>query len=250
MNYNRGIKCDGSIIMKGDNNMSVRIGSARINEKGTINGGKAGDQTGNECGIQNWYNHAKGWVVIRAKDASVREKIAHNMESICNNNNIGYCQNHRSSLTTAASKYGYDASKVKDMVEVDCSEAVRNCCLYAGINVGTFSTATELTTLLHTKEFSVLSDTPTCGSDKNLMRGDILVTRTKGHTVVVLDNGSNVTAVKAKKSATYTVKSGDNLTKIAKKYGTTPAKIVKDNIGKYPRMTKNYIEVGWKLKIK
>lgn len=244
-------KHDNSIfIMKGELNMSVRVGSARINEKGTINGGKAGDQTGNECGIQKWYLHSKGWVVIRAKDASVREKIAHNMESICNNNHIGYCQDHRSSLTTAAAKHNYDAAKVTENVETDCSEAVRNCCLYAGVRVGSFSTATELTTLLNTKEFEIKSDTPTCTSDKYLMRGDILVTRTKGHTVVVLDNGSAITTAPAKKQTVHTVVKGDNLTKIAKKYGTTVGKIVQDNIGTYPRMTANYIVIGWKLKIK
>lgn len=226
----------------------VRVGSARINENNTINGGQPGDQTGNECGIQNWYLHNKGWVVIRAKDAKVREAIAHNMESICNNNNIGYCQNHRSSLTTAAQPYGYDASKVTKKVEVDCSEAVRNCVLYAGINVLSFSTATEATTLLKTGEFNTITDTPVTNSSNLLLRGDILVTKTKGHTVVVLDNGAGVITSTPTQS-TYKVKSGDNLTKIAKKYNTTPAKILQDNIGKYPRMTLNYIVVGWELKI-
>lgn len=221
----------------------VRVGSARINEKGTTTGGAAGDQTKNECSIQNWYLHSKGWVVIRAKDAKVREAIAHNMESICNNDNIGYCQTHRSTLTTAAKPYGYDASKVKTKVETDCSEAVRNCLLYAGISVLSFSTATEVTTLRNTGEFDIYTDTSHTTSSDNLMRGDILVTKTKGHTVVVLDNGKNITAT------TYTVKSGDNLTKIAKLYNTTPTKIVQDNIGTYPKITVNYIQVGWKLKI-
>lgn len=227
----------------------VRVGSARINEKGTISGGQAGDQTKNECSIQNWYLHSKGWVVIRAKDAKVREKIAHNMESICNNDNIGYCQTHRSTLTTAAQPYGYDASKVTQKVETDCSEAVRNCCLYAGIKVLSFSTAAEVSTLRATGEFDIFTDTPHTTKPDNLMRGDILVTKTKGHTVVVLDNGSNVTSAPAKTQTVHTVVKGDNLTKIAKKYGTTPAKIVADNIGTYPRMTINFIVVGWKLKI-
>lgn len=227
----------------------VRVGSARINEKNTINGGNPGDQNGKEVSIQPWYLHSKGWIVIRAKDAKVREAIAHNMESICNNNNIGYCQNHRSTLTTAAKPYGYDASKVTQKVEVDCSEAVRNCLLYAGIKVLSFSTVTEVNALLKTGEFDILTDTPHTTTSDNLLRGDILVTKTKGHTVVVLDNGKNTTSQPAKTQTTYTVVKGDNLTKIAKKYGTTPAKIVQDNIGKYPRMTVNYIQVGWKLKI-
>lgn len=172
--------------------MSVIVGSARSNENGKLTGGKAGDQTDREVSTQNWYLHSKGWVVIRAKDASVREKIAKNMQSICDNNNIGYCQGHRTSLTSAAKPYRYDASKVKVKCEVDCSEAARNCVLYAGINVGSFTTANEKTALKNTGEFEVLTDAKYCKSSDYLLRGDILVTRTKGHTVVVLTNGSKV----------------------------------------------------------
>lgn len=225
----------------------VRIGSARINEKGTVNGGKAGDQTRNEVGIQNYYLHKKGWIVIRAKSASHREKIAHNMESACNNNNIGYCQNHRTSLTSASRPYGYDAAKVKVKCEVDCSELVRNCCLYAGIKVGIFNTASEVSALVKTGKFQVFTS---LSMPEDLLRGDILVTATKGHTVVVLDNGENTTEGTAKVETVHVVRAGENLTKISKKYGTTPAKIVADNIGKYPRITKSYIQVGWKLAIK
>lgn len=48
------------------------------------------------------------------------------------------------------------------------------------------------------------------------------------------------------KTITYTVKKGDTLSAIAKKYGTTYQKIAKDNNIKDP----NYIKVGQKLKIK
>ena len=44
--------------------MAVKIGSARIDERGKISGGKAGDQTGSEVGTQNWYKHSKGWRVL------------------------------------------------------------------------------------------------------------------------------------------------------------------------------------------
>lgn len=48
---------------------------------------------------------------------------------------------------------------------------------------------------------------------------------------------------------TYTVKSGDTLSKIASKYGTTVKKIVNDNKTKYPQITPNFIKVGWVLKV-
>ena len=43
------------------------IGSARIDENGRISGGRAGDQTGVEVAIEDYYKHSKGWRAFRAK---------------------------------------------------------------------------------------------------------------------------------------------------------------------------------------
>jgi len=48
--------------------MSVKLGSARIDENGQAHGGAAGDQIGKEVSTQSWYAHSKGWVLLRAKD--------------------------------------------------------------------------------------------------------------------------------------------------------------------------------------
>lgn len=48
---------------------------------------------------------------------------------------------------------------------------------------------------------------------------------------------------------THKVVRGDTLSGIAIRYKTTVNKIVADNISKYPKMTKNYIVVGWELKV-
>ena len=153
--------------------MAVRIGSARINEKSTITGGKAGDQTGGEVSIQNYYLHRKGWYVARPKDPTVAEKIAQAMEAACNNNHIGYCQAHRDSLRKIAVKCNYNLSKVNVDVEVDCSALVRVCCLYAGIQVGDFNTASELETLRKTEQFEILKDDRHCKESTYLKRGEI-----------------------------------------------------------------------------
>lgn len=47
----------------------------------------------------------------------------------------------------------------------------------------------------------------------------------------------------------HKVVSGDTLSKIANKYGTTAEKIYQTNRTKYPKMTMNYIVVGWELTI-
>lgn len=48
---------------------------------------------------------------------------------------------------------------------------------------------------------------------------------------------------------THTVVSGDTLSAIASKYGTTVDKIVAANKSKYPSITASYIQVGWVLTI-
>lgn len=190
-----------------DKAMTVKVGSARIDENGRVSGGKAGDQTGREVSIQNWYLHSKGWTVIRAKTASMREKIAKDMEYACANSNIGYDQSQNNTLWNVVKPLGFDCSKVKTKCETDCARLVRVCCWYAGSKPADFYTGTEAVALKATGDFDVLTSDKYCKSSDYLMRGDILVTRTKGHTVVVLNNGakvktsdSNKSSAKAKKS--------------------------------------------------
>lgn len=199
--------------------MAVLIGSARSNEYGKATGGKAGDQkNGEEVSIQNWYLHSKGWVVIRAKDAATREKIAYCMDAACKNNHIGYCQDHRTTLWDAAKQYDFDAGKVTKDVETDCSALVRVCCRYAGILVGDFTTTSEAAVLKATGLFEIIRDAAYCNSSDKLLRGDILVTKTKGHTVIVLSDGASATT----KTVTTSAESAEGyLPTLSGKYKTT-----------------------------
>lgn len=168
----------------------VYIGSARINEYGTLEGGKFGDQTGKECMVEPWYKHAKGWYVIRAKDKSKADMIAKNMKAICDNDYIGYSYwDNCYGLINSSKQFGYDASKVQTPCDTNCAKAVLDCVYYAGINCKDFSTGDELENLLNTGEFEVFKDSAHCDKDDLLETGDILVTKTKGHTVVVVDDG-------------------------------------------------------------
>lgn len=175
--------------------MAVKIGSARIDENGKATGGKAGDQTGKEVSTQNWYAHSKGWRVFRAKDPLVAEKIAQDMQYACDNPKIGYDQNQRGTLYTVSKPYGFNCSKVKTACETDCSALVRVCCAYAGVMLPNFRTTNEASVLLDSGAFEELKGDKYTKSSTLLRRGDILVTKTQGHTVVVLSNGSKVTDV-------------------------------------------------------
>lgn len=171
----------------------VRIGSARVDESGKLIGGQAGDQTGQEVAVEAWYRHDKGWVVIRAKDVAVRERIAQCMEAACANNNVGYDQSTSWDLYDKAKQYGWDCSKVNTPVETDCSSLVRVCVAYAlQRDIPWFSTANEVEVLDATDEFEIIREPKCTESSAYQMRGDILCTTVQGHTVVVLDNGEKV----------------------------------------------------------
>lgn len=172
--------------------MAVKIGSARIDENGKAHGGKAGDQTGKEVSTQNWYLNSKGWRVYRAKNPAVAEKIAQCMERACANSAIGYDQYQRNTLYKEAEKFGFDTAKVTTPVETDCSALVRVCCAFAGIVVlpEGFRTGNMPTNLSKTGAFTELTGSKYQEQPTYLGRGDILVTKTSGHTVVVLSNGS------------------------------------------------------------
>lgn len=173
--------------------MAVIVGSARIDENNKISGGKAGDSTGKEVATQNYYVHSKGWYVLRCVDDAVAKKIGKCMQDACDNSCIGYNQLKRNTLYNAVKDNGFkcDKASLKTKVETDCSALVRVCLAYAGIKVGDFTTGNLKKVLLATGKFTEVA----C-KESELRVGDILVTKTKGHTVVV---------VKAKEDKTVTL---------------------------------------------
>lgn len=164
--------------------MGYKIGSARIDERGKALGGLAGDQKQisspdykGEVSMQDFYLHKKGWYILRPKSAKIGEKMAKAMRQACNNPNIGYDQNQRLGIL----KYG-TLSKVK--TECDCSSLVRQCIIEAsGKDPGNFTTANEAQALIGTKLFDRLPFNKTY----LLMTGDVLVTKSKGHTAIVVE---------------------------------------------------------------
>lgn len=152
----------------------IRIGSARIDERGKLTGGKAGDQTGREVSEQNFYVHSKGWYILRPLSDAHAQKIAERMQAACANPNIGYDQNQRLGIIKA----GIDT---KSPTECDCSSLVRQCVREAtGKDPGNFTTANEKGMLLNTGLFEAL----TYRTGTKVCTGDILVTKSKGHTVI------------------------------------------------------------------
>lgn len=170
--------------------MTVIIGSARIDEKGNASGGSVGDQKQTskpdykgEVSLQNFYVHSKGWYVLHPKSDAHALKIAEKMLTACNNANLGYDQGNREGVI----KYGV-ASSVK--TECDCSALVRACVKEAtGKDPGNFTTANEAAALEATGLFD---GRKAYTNGMTLYTGDVLVTKTKGHTVIVVEGASRL----------------------------------------------------------
>lgn len=162
----------------------IYVGSARHDEFGKYSGGKLGDnlQVDNindlsgEVSMQKMYTHSKGWYILRAKDSKIADKLAKAMIEYCNDKNVGYDQGNRLAIM---SYRGISPT------ECDCSSLVRRCVIDAtGKDPGNFITSDEVTKLLATKLFEKLDYV---SNEKTpVYDGDILVTRTKGHTVIVV----------------------------------------------------------------
>lgn len=171
--------------------MSIIVGSARFDEHKKPSGGQPGDQTGLEVSTQPYYLHKKGWYVLRAKSVTVANRIAQDMQWACKNNHIGYDQSQKNTLYNEVKKHDFNCSKVTKNVETDCSSLVRVCVKYAGIELGNITTATEKSKLLETGKFYDATSKVDLNNGKGLKTGDILVTKTPGHTVVVVSVGSH-----------------------------------------------------------
>lgn len=170
---------------------TVYQGGASIDENGKAYGGQAGNQTGRELRKAAWYLHSKGWYVLRAKESAVRKRLAEAMRRAVANQKIGYDQWQRNTLWNVARLVGYDPSRVMSPVETDCSALVRVCMAYAGIVVDTaFRTTDQVKVTMATGAFELLTEDRYCKRADYLMEGDILVTRTQGHTVIVLNDGA------------------------------------------------------------
>ena len=168
--------------------MAVLIGHARISEKGTIEG-VAGDQTGHEVEVSEWYSG--GWLAVyRPNNETDAERIASTCEACCRNDKIGYNQNERLTLYTEAVKHAYRINEITVPCNTDCSALVSVCVNAAGISVSReMTTRNEDTVLMGTGRFTRLQANKFLNESGNLKRGDIL--RKSGHTAIVVQGGAN-----------------------------------------------------------
>jgi peptidoglycan hydrolase-like protein with peptidoglycan-binding domain len=175
-------------------NVKIVIGSARIDERGKATGGAAGDQKqksipdySGEVSLQDFYISSKGWYVLRPKDPEIGQKIAEAMRRACNNEKIGYSQSARLEIIKAG-------TGTLKPCNCDCSSLVRQCIIEAsGKDPGNFTTTNEA---LYLVASGLFEDKKDYTSNMNLFIGDVLVTKKKGHTVVVVEGNSKINLAK------------------------------------------------------
>jgi len=180
--------------------MSVLIGHASIDERGTAHGGSAGDQTGKEVCVRSWY--ANGWsVLLRFKDSDQAEKAARFVEQCCASNMVGYDQWQRNTLRDVAREAGWIGKNIKTKCETDCAAFMTVAAEAAGVNMDNCYlrlssgglnapvTSTMRSKFGATGAFDILTDSKYLTTDAYLKRGDILVKET-AHTVMVLSDGA------------------------------------------------------------
>lgn len=172
--------------------INVTLGSARHDEFGKLNGA-AGDQlqtgSGNdfkgEVSMQPYYLHKLGWYGFRLLKVDWRHKAAERMVAACNNAKIGYSQAKRGDIL----KTKIDTTK---KTNCDCSSLVREVIIEAtGFDPGNFTTENAKSVLLN----SGLVETVNLKSPDQLMTGDILCSKKKGHIVVVVLGKSPVETI-------------------------------------------------------
>jgi len=161
------------------------LGNAWHDENGHATGGKPGDQIQKDCPdyigevrFTKFYKSPKGWYVLRFKKVKYAKKIAKIMRKACDNPHIGYSQSDRYGIIKCGTKTKKDCNS-------DCSSLVRQCIIEAtGKDPGDFYTANEVKALEKTGLFYAPIE---YYDNMTLYIGDILVTKTQGHTAIVVE---------------------------------------------------------------
>ena len=179
------------------------ISNCGHDENNRYRGGKAGDQTGTEWKVINWYN--RPWkCVLRHPDAKVRKMIASMAKAAAVNNKIGYDQSERYTFWEHLKASNYDPAQITIACEADCSSGVAAIVKGAGYrlgnekmkNVSIYLYTGNMRAGLKAAGFEVLTDSKYLTSDAYLLEGDILL-NDNAHVATNLTTGSKASGTSA-----------------------------------------------------
>lgn len=184
------------------------ISNCGHDENGRYSGGRAGDQTGGEWEIREWYN--RGWnCVLRHPDPKVRAEIALLAERAAKNNLIGYDQNQRYTFWQQLKVSNYDPTQITVSCETDCSAGVLAIVKAVGyrMNLDNLKAVDQdgytgnMRPMLKDTGFEVLTASKYLTSDAYLLAGDILLYECH-HTAINLTDGASAEGSESGNSTT------------------------------------------------
>ena len=157
------------------------ISNSGSDENGAYSGGQAGDQTGKEWRMRDWYN--RPWTcVLRYPDQKVALKIAQLAIDAALNDHIGYDQSQNRTYLAQLKSVGWEPSKINVNCEGDCSAGVCANVTAAGYLLGikalqnhTGSYTGNMRSALTKAGFQLLTDSKYLTSGDYLLPGDILL---------------------------------------------------------------------------
>lgn len=174
------------------------ISNCGKDENGKYSGGKAGDQTGQEYCLREWYN--RPWdCVIRYPEPKVGAELAKVAVEAAKNNHIGYDQSQRGTYFQQLKAAKWHPSKIAVNCEADCSSSTCANVIAVGYRLD-MDKLKRLNSALSTHYikkalkdagFIVLTDAKYTKSQDYLMPGDILLK--EGHHVAInVTKGKNI----------------------------------------------------------
>lgn len=191
---------------KGETKM-VKISNCGHDERGRYAGGKAGDQTGTEYQIMNWYS--RPWLcVLRFNDAKIAAMIADMATKAAQNNLIGYDQgtagnsNDRYSFWRHLKASNYDPAQITIACESDCSASTAAIVKGAGYRlnnaklkaVSIYLTTRNMRQALKNAGAKVLTDKKYLTSGDYLKAGDILLNDSH-HVAIAVTTGAKASTL-------------------------------------------------------
>lgn len=204
---------------KGETKM-VKISNCGHDEHGRYAGGKAGDQTGTEYQIMNWYS--RPWLcVLRFNDAKIATMIADMATKAAQNNLIGYDQgtsgnsNDRYSFWRHLKASNYDPAQITIACESDCSASTAAIVKGAGYRlnnaklkaVSIYLTTRNMRQALKNAGAKVLTDKKYLTSGDYLKAGDILLNDSH-HVAIAVTSGSKSSNTANNTTTTTTTSKG------------------------------------------
>ncbi len=157
------------------------ISNSGSDENGAYSGGQAGDQTGKEWRMRDWYN--RPWTcVLRYPDQKVALKLAQLAIDAALNDHIGYDQSQNRTYLAQLKTVGWEPSRITVNCEADCSAGVCANVTAAGYLLGiktlqnhTGTYTGNMRSALTKAGFQLLTDSKYLTSGEYLLPGDILL---------------------------------------------------------------------------